>query len=261
MIEMKLYKIPIKKIVAPTIFMSRGTARKMSYRYYPSWSTHTLVLFHGLVSNSMYLGPLAHRIAERKIAQVIVPDWRGHGEDNGSLHWDKPLEVIQDFEEILVHFKSRTAVERISALGHSFGARWLCQILAEAPPSLKFDRSYLLAPYLDSKQLKPGWIDEIGEEYRVSWPENIRTGVERTQYPISFLDHFNNLNMSSIFSQSKFQILEAGEDEILKSPFLEGRGNQDLAADSLVLPQASHMGLVMESQHIEFICDLIERTI
>jgi pimeloyl-ACP methyl ester carboxylesterase len=258
---MKLYKIPIKKIVPPMIFTARGTSRKMSYRHYPSWSTQTLVLFHGLVSNSMYLGPLAHRIAERKIAQVIVPDWRGHGEDNGSLHWDKSFEVIQDFEEILVHLKSRTAVERISALGHSFGARWLCQILEEAPPTLKFDRSYLIAPYLDSKQLKPGWIERVGEQYVVSWPENIRTGLERTQYPISFLDYFDELKNDSIFSRSKFQILEAGEDEILKSLFLEGRGNQDLAAESLVLPQASHMGLVMESQSIEFICDLIERTI
>jgi pimeloyl-ACP methyl ester carboxylesterase len=250
---MKLYKIPLQKLQPPTIFQVRGGTPKLSYRYYPSWSTHTLVLFHGLVSSSIYLSSLAHRIAERKIAQVIIPDWRGHGEDIRDLKWDKPDAVIQDFEEVIIHFKSRTAVQRLSFLGHSFGARWLIKILLGS--NLKIDNTYLISAYLKSAQLHQGWIQASPELYKINWPESIRTGKERFEYPREFLDRFDlsDRELELALKRSPFYLIEAGQDEILKP--LEGIDFQT----RITIPEATHMGIVMEPQNIDLICDLIEQ--
>lgn len=301
---MKLYKIPIQTIVPVTNFQSRtvisnqsrsvtsnqsrGLAssqahaqkENMSYRYYPSWSTHTIVLFHGLVSSSIYLSALAHRLAERKIAQVILPDLRGHGDDQRNLKWDKNHDVIQDFEEMMIHFKSRTAVERISFMGHSFGARWMIKILREASPSFRVDHSYLIAPFLQTQQLMGDWLTLANNQYQVNWPDGIRTGREVFQYPKEFLDMFSAAEESALpngsgksdLSQARgnvgaapialpngsYSLFEAGQDEILSAV---SKTQMDLFKDQIVLPEATHMGIVIEKNSVEKICDLVEKNI
>ena len=254
-VMMKLYKIPLQKLSPVINFQSRGTHQQMSYRHYPSWSTHTLVLFHGLVSNSMYLSTLAHRLAERKIAQVLIPDWRGHGDDKRKLEWVKNHDVIQDFEEMLIQVKSRTAVERITFLGHSFGARWMLKVLADAPSALKIDQGYLVAPFLRDPQMKmEGWYVKEANNYVLAWPEKLKTEKEVTEYPMAFLDHFNmsEQQLVAALAKSKFSLIEGSEDEIL-SPV------GDLPVQKrLIIPEATHMGIVMDMKCIDQICDVIE---
>ncbi len=258
---MKLYKIPIQKIQQPTLFSSRlkdpqGHAQ-MSYRYYPSWSTQTLFLFHGLVSNSLYLCPLAHRIAERKIAQVVVPDWRGHGEDNRDLIWSKDSDVIQDFEELLIQIKMRTAVQRISCLGHSFGAQWLSKILQTKPESLQIDQNIFVAPYFQKEQMKTGWMEEENGHYKIIWPKGPRTGKERLLYPMDFLDHFGakSQERQALVDSHSVQVIWAGQDEILHpAPAMT-------FAKSQTFQEATHMGIVMDPVFIEKLCDELETVI
>lgn len=42
-----------------------------------------MILIHGSGSESRYLGSLAHSLAKAKIATVLTPDLRGHGENEG----------------------------------------------------------------------------------------------------------------------------------------------------------------------------------
>ncbi len=317
---MKLYKIPIQTIVPVTNFQSRLRDEKLSYRYYPSWSTHTIVLFHGLVSSSIYLSALAHRLAERKIAQVILPDLRGHGEDQRNLKWEKNHDVIQDFEEMMIHFKSRTAVERISFMGHSFGARWMKKIMRDAPPSFRVDHHYMIAPFLEDQQVKSGWLvmeGDIGNEslkstdgstderctdgstqsknafYKVNWPDGVRTGREVFEYPKEFLDMFamsekgengsnagRNINESLPNGSEKIEsnqlqnrnqtsqlhmlpngsssLIEAGQDETLSAV---SEPERRLFTSQVTFPEVTHMGIVIEKNSIEKVCDLVEKNI
>jgi pimeloyl-ACP methyl ester carboxylesterase len=255
---MKLYKIPIKTIVQPTIFFPRGQKTSMSYRYYPSWSTHTMVLLHGLVSNSIYLSFLASQIAEKKIAQVIVPDLRSHGDDSRELSWGPESSgILQDFEEILIHFKSRTAVQRMSIAGHSFGAQWLTKILSMAPSSIKFDHAFLFAPYLHRSQAKFGWLEFQSDQYSVQWPEGPRTGKEHFTYPKSFFDAFNmsDSELNSIFAKTPFHLLESSSDEILK-PL-----DTSIAISDRQMFPTTHMGIVMEPSATDQICSSMEKLI
>lgn len=248
-VTMKLYKIPIQTMTAVTNFQSRLSKENLSYRYYPSWSTHTLILFHGLVSSSIYLSALAHRLAERKIAQVILPDFRGHGDDQRNLKWNKSHDVLQDFEEMMIHFKTRTAVERISFMGHSFGARWMKKILSDAPASLKVDHTFMLAPFISDNQIKGDWLVSQDNSYKVNWPDGIRTGKEVFEYPKDFLDIFSTGSITAA------HLIEASDDEILKP--VEG---YDFKTQTM-LAGATHMGLVIDKKFIDQICDQAEKTI
>ena len=255
---LKLYKIPLQKLSPVINFQSRLTQQQMSYRHYPSWSTHTLVLFHGLVSNSMYLSTLAHRLAERKIAQVIIPDWRGHGNDRRKLEWNRSHDAIQDFEEMLIHIKAKTAIERISFLGHSFGARWMLKILSDAPSALQVDNSFWVAPFLQASQLiLPGWFEKSGSNYELAWPENLKTEKEVTEYPLAFLDYFNfsESQVGAVFAKTRAQLIEGDADEILGPIPAWPAGNR------LTLAGATHMGIVMDMKFVDLICDRIESVI
>lgn len=249
---MKLYKLPIKKINPPILFESRDRANKMSFRYYPCLSTHTIVLFHGLVSSSIYLTSLAHRIAEKNIAQVVVPDWRGHGEDRRELTWAKPYSALQDFEELMIQFKSRTAVEKISMLGHSFGARWLLKLLETE--TLKAENVYLVAPCLFDQQIKSDWLHTDSSRYKVNWPDGVQTGQERFVYPTAFLDYFKlkDEDLDKIWNRNSVYTIEAGQDEILSPLGMELK-------TSLMIESVTHMGLVIEPLSIDLICAVIEK--
>ncbi len=249
---MKLYKLPIKKINPPIHFESRDRTNKMSYRYYPCLSTHTIVLFHGLVSSSIYLTSLAHRIAERNIAQVIVPDMRGHGEDHRELSWAKPYSALQDFEEMMIQFKSRTAVEKLSMLGHSFGTRWMLKLLETE--NLKMESLYLVAPCIFDQQISPDWLRLNGTEYKVNWPDGLRTAQERVEYPVSYIDYFKieKEKLNVVLNRNSVHTIEAGQDEILSPLGIESK-------TSLMIESASHMGLVIEPSSINLLCDVIEK--
>ncbi len=249
---MKLYKLPIKKINPSVNFESRDRLNKMSFRYYPCQSTHTIVLFHGLVSSSIYLTSLAHRIAERNIAQVVVPDWRGHGEDRRELFWAKPYSAIQDFEELMIQFRSRTAVEKISLLGHSFGARWMLKLLETE--TLKAENVFLVAPCLFDQQIKSDWLQSNSSRYKVNWPGGVQTGQERFEYPLPFLDYFKmeDEKFSLVMNRNSVHTVVAGQDEILSRL-------QVVVKINMTIETATHMGIVIEPSNIDIICDAIEK--
>lgn len=233
---------------------------KLSYRYYPSWSTEAFAFFHGLVSSSIYLSSLAHAFSENKVSQVLLPDLKGHGEDNRSLAWEKPLEILQDFEEIWIHLKTQTAIETLSFLGHSLGASWALQILKNAPLSLGIKKVFLVAPFIQEDQIQEGWFQPESDQIRISWPPQALTGRERTLYPSAFLKSLTLQpnELQSLCQKVPVHVLESEHDEILRplgDMFWKKLGVSSYEKVSNV----SHMGLVMEKESIQNIQDWVEK--
>jgi pimeloyl-ACP methyl ester carboxylesterase len=257
--KLKLYKIPLQKVQPVTRVPDRtreGGSR--AYRFYPSWSTDSLVAFHGLVSSSIYLCALASAISEARAAQVVLPDLRGHGEDRHNLEWPGPLSVLQDFEEIFHHFRQRAGMETLAFLGHSLGASWALKILSRAPEFLRVQRIFLLAPYIQRSQIQEGWFQEEGEQVIVGWPESLRTGQERTVYPQRFLADLtvHHDEIEKICARTSVHVIETDVDEIvnpLGQEFWLERG----ARSYKCVPGVSHMGLVMDPLFLQkFVSEL-----
>ena len=133
-------------------------------------------------------------------------------------------------------------------LGHSFGVRWLWKILEST--TLKIDCSYLVSPYLSDQQISSDWFKLQGDRYQVNWPKELQTGKEKFEYPMPFLDYFK-MDQQEV-DKRNVHLIEASDDEIL-SPL------KNLNTKShFIIPQATHMGIVMQPQNIDLICDFIE---
>ncbi|HCW06104.1 MAG TPA: alpha/beta hydrolase, partial [Cytophagales bacterium] len=133
-------------------------------RIYRSENKDVLILIHGSGSEGRYLSTLADTIAKAKLATVITPDLRGHGEntgDRGDIEYIGQLE--DDLEDLIEFSKKNIGAKKITLAGHSSGGGFVLRFIGN-PKNTKVDKAIMLAPYLgyDAITVKPnsgGWVE------------------------------------------------------------------------------------------------------
>jgi len=132
-------------------------------RIYKSESKDVLILIHGSGSESRYLATLANSIAANKMATVLTPDLRGHGENKGRRgDIDNIGELEDDIEDLIDYSRKNLGAEKIILAGHSSGGGLVLRFIGN-PKNTKVDKAIMLAPYLgyDAPTVKPnsgGWV-------------------------------------------------------------------------------------------------------
>lgn len=132
-------------------------------RVYNSENKDVLILIHGSGSESRYLASLAGSIAEAKIATVLTPDLRGHGESGGKRgDLDYIGQLEDDTEDLIIYSKQNLGAKKIILAGHSSGGGFVLRFIGN-PKNTKVDKAIMLAPYLgyDAPTVKPnsgGWV-------------------------------------------------------------------------------------------------------
>lgn len=132
-------------------------------RVYKSENKDVMILLHGSGSESRYLSSLADSIAKAKIATVLTPDLRGHGEnrgERGDIEYIGQLE--NDIEDLIEFSKQNLGAKKIILAGHSSGGGLVLRFIGN-PKNTKIDKAIMLAPYLghDAITVKPnsgGWV-------------------------------------------------------------------------------------------------------
>lgn len=190
--DLRDFKIPVSLLAPMEMFRTRqGDA--LSYRLYPAWSEDLVILYHGVGGDSRYLCRLATAIAKQGLANVVTPDFRGHG---GSLQLSDKISSNQleiDLEELIIHLKMRLSINRMTLAGHSLGGGFALRVAVSDLRS-QFSKFVALAPYLPesfraSKEDFGGWIiPEKDGGFSVNYPEAFRTGEERTHYSSQFVN-------------------------------------------------------------------------
>jgi len=136
---------------------------KIFSRVYSSENKDVLILIHGSGSESRYLASLASSIAEAKIATVLTPDLRGHGESDGKRgDLDYIGQLENDTEDIIAYSKQNLGAKQLILAGHSSGGGFVLRFIGN-PKNANVDKAIMLAPYLgySAPTVKPnsgGWV-------------------------------------------------------------------------------------------------------
>ncbi|KYG69986.1 lysophospholipase [Bdellovibrio bacteriovorus] len=190
-LDLRKFKIPLGKLAPLETFKTRQGAT-LSYRLYPAWCEDLIVLYHGVGSDSRYMCVLASALAQAGVANVVTPDFRGHGASLGvsDIIPENQLEI--DLEELLIHVKMQRAISRITLAGHSLGGGFTLRV-ATSELHKQFAKFVALAPRLPAhlQAFYPnygGWIspNEDGS-FAVNMPEALRSGQEKITYSKEFL--------------------------------------------------------------------------
>ncbi len=132
-------------------------------RIYKSESKDVLILIHGSGSESRYLSSLSDSIAKAKIATVLTPDLRGHGNNKGKKGDVEYIGQLEnDIEDLIEFSKQNLKADKIILAGHSSGGGLVLKFIGNHR-NTKVDRAIMLAPYLgyDAITVKPnsgGWV-------------------------------------------------------------------------------------------------------
>lgn len=132
-------------------------------RIYKSENKDVLILIHGSGSESRYLASLADSLSKAKIATVLTPDLRGHGENKGERgDIDYIGQLENDIEDLIGFSKQNLGAKKIILAGHSSGGGLVLRFIGN-PKNTKVDKAIMLAPYLgyDAPTVKSnsgGWV-------------------------------------------------------------------------------------------------------
>lgn len=122
---------------------------ELSYLEWGNSNNPPLLLLHGLADQAVVWSSLGEALASQY--HIIAPDLRGHGESS------KPSETHYTFPEITADLEGLCQAlnwQRISVLGHSWGAKVLAYWAQQKPQ--RFDRLILVDPFLMGKL--PSWL-------------------------------------------------------------------------------------------------------
>ena len=168
-------------------------------RIYNSENKDVLILIHGSGSESRYLASLADAIAKAKIATVITPDLRGHGENNGKRgDIDFIGQLEDDIGDLIEFSKQSLGAKKIILAGHSSGGGLVLRFIGN-PKNIKVDKAIMLAPYLgyNAPTVKPnsgGWVTvELKRIIGLSMLNNI--GIKTLNgLPVLFFNRPEDIN-------------------------------------------------------------------
>ncbi|MCP5060898.1 MAG: lysophospholipase [Ignavibacteriae bacterium] len=131
----------------PQKFNMRDGKKLFSY-VYKNESKVTIILLHGILSNSYLMNKTAGLLKEATNSEVIALDFRGHGQSEG-----KPGDVdyinqyVDDLEDVIMAIKKENQNQKIILAGHSMGGGIILRYaMKENNP--KIDGYLLFAPHL-----------------------------------------------------------------------------------------------------------------
>ena len=91
-------------------------------RRYAGESSTSIILMHGIANDSSAFDFAARTLSENTGAQVITPDFRGHGRSGGArFDVDYIGQYEDDLEDIIKFVKSEQPAQRVIVAGHSMG--------------------------------------------------------------------------------------------------------------------------------------------
>ena len=105
-----------------------------------------LVLLHAAALDGRQLDALAAALAQDGVADVVVPDLRGHGPEPGARGDLRYIGQLEDDLGELIEHRRRDGQEVVLG-GHSWGGGLVVRF-AGGPNGALIDRAVLLAPYL-----------------------------------------------------------------------------------------------------------------
>lgn len=148
---------------APPLRAYRTRAGDLGYRHFGPEAADDrplVVMVHGSGWHGLAMVPLARELADRGLAEVLVPDLRGHGPAPARRG---DIDHIGQLEEDLHDLIAAHARDgrRVVMLGHSSGGGLTIRY-AGGPHGAELDGAILLAPYLghDAPTTRPqsgGW--------------------------------------------------------------------------------------------------------
>ena len=91
-------------------------------RRYGSGAATTVILLHGIAADSTAMSSAARLLHEATAAEIITPDFRGHGQSGGSRFDNDYIgQYEDDLEDIIREIKRDRPANRIIVAGHSMG--------------------------------------------------------------------------------------------------------------------------------------------
>lgn len=257
--------------------MQRYVARDGSalpFRHYAADCQVALVLLHGSAADGAYLHAFAKAISHRSLANVYIPDLRGHGqkpERRGDINYIGQLE--DDLADLLAHIRSSVGKETTVIVGGHSSGGGLALRFGGGPYGHLADSFLLLAPYLGHnapalKRNSGGWVsprmwriipiamlNALGlrmfnavKVLRFNLPPEFQTGTETLEYSFRLMTGFNPVNYRAEFSAIKLpvMVLIGAEDEAFRANEVElAIRPYKPDVEIKVISGVSHLGLVM----------------
>lgn len=123
---------------------------KLAYRIYkgPHTQNRFVILVHGSAWHGMQFHSMAKHLVSTGVANVIVPDMRGHGVNpvhRGDVDHIGQLE--EDMDDLITHVQDTYSASQIVLGGHSSGGGFVARF-AGGPFGDRVDAFILLAPFL-----------------------------------------------------------------------------------------------------------------
>lgn len=254
-----------------------GDGTTLAFRRYRGDSDVHAILLHGSSAHGAYLHAFAEYLSSNNVANVYVPDLRGHGPNpkrRGDIDYIGQLE--DDIADLIAHIEERAPEgARFIVGGHSSGGGLALRFGGSEHGHLA-DGILLLAPYLGHgapmvKGNAGGWADPdvpkiIGlsildgfgiERYngakvlRFNLPEKYRDGYETLEYSFRLMKgmHPDDYKESLENAESPLLVLVGSEDDAFHVPQFEP-GILPYKPDARIghIEGGSHLGIVMSER-------------
>jgi pimeloyl-ACP methyl ester carboxylesterase len=243
---------------------------ELSYRFYPSWSDRLLIFYHGIGGDSRYICALADFVSKNNLANVLTPDFRGHGKSRMSVaQVSEPEALLNDLQDLLHHIDARYPDKELFIGGHSLGGGFALKVLCHEVLKKYFHGALTLAPYLHAL-----FIQENGERFS-SWlkidaaknivelqmPKDYVSGSEVLAYDLRFFEAAS-LNTSlelELLKQASLLTIVASKGDLL-SP---AERYQKIFIDPVfrlhIMEKYSHMAMVTVPPALTEIGEILRR--
>ena len=263
------FKIPLNKLAPLQSFRNRE-GLELSYRFYSTWSDRLLIFYHGIGGDSRYICALADFLSQNNFANVLTPDFRGHGKSRAEVaHVTDPESLLNDLQDLLTLVENQYPGKELFIGGHSLGGGFALKALAHPTLQKYFKGGVVVSPYLhilfqDQGSLRfNSWIhfDQKTKRLELQMPPGYRSGSETAVYDLAFFEAAslnNKTEFAALKGAPKIVTIASTGDQL--SP--ASRYQQLLPVEEFhlhVLQDYSHMGVVMAPAALKSISEIIQK--
>lgn len=121
--------------------------KSIGFRHFPADSDTAVILLHGAGSHSLPYAAPAYFLAQRGVAQVYIPNLRGHDQAGRLADVDAVSRHEDDLADLIAHIRKATPGARVVVAGHSLGGGLALRFAASSRGRLA-DGFLLLSPYV-----------------------------------------------------------------------------------------------------------------
>lgn len=256
----------------------------LNYREYLSEGDNVIIMIHGSGWHSQYFYPMAKEICVSNSTTVLTPDLRGHGSNplqRGDINYINQLE--DDLADFITITKNKFPSKSIHLLGHSSGGGLVIRFAGSKYNHLV--NSYLLlSPFLKYnaptvRKNSGGWAHpylpriiglSIFNSLRIPFfnylpviefqmPEDAKDGTETLKYSYRLNTGYAPRNYKKDLTKIKVPVLLiVGEnDESFIANAFEDELKKYVEIEFHLLPETTHMGVVLDKKSVSIINDWI----